>query len=100
MSDEPEHPTPTARSGYRYVFTSKHHGGGASGDSRWAITQDEEFSVFDTADQHAIADSDGRLYGVLRQGGGLADLGTWFQQVAEFPWRRKAPRGMATRSGR
>jgi hypothetical protein len=85
---DPIHPTVTRRSAYQYLFLGKHHGGGTKGDARWLeeLTADEEFSVFDDADWHEIADQDGRLYCVLRDGrGGLRDLGTWQQQIAEFP---------------
>src|SRR5260370_26733942 len=88
MNVDPEHPTLARRSGYRYVFLGKHHGGGSKSDSRWLpdITRDEEFSVFDHADVHNIADDRDYLYGVHRTGDGeLRDLGTWRQQVAEFP---------------
>lgn len=88
MPSDPIHPVKTRRSQYEYLFASKHHGGGTSDDARWQddVTRDEEFSVFDEADFHDISDSDGRLYGVLRsQDGVLRDLGTWQQQVAEFP---------------
>ncbi len=82
------HPDPTRKSGFRYLFTGKHHGGGTSDDACWspAITRGEEFSVFDAADFCDILDEDGRYYGVLRGvNGDLRDLGTWQQQVAEFP---------------
>jgi len=83
-----EHPHPTQRSGCRYLFTAKHHGGGPPDAAQWSsdLTEAEEFSVFDTADLHALADGRQWLYGVLPDGaGGLRDLGTWSQQVAEFP---------------
>jgi hypothetical protein len=81
------HGQPTRRSGYRYQFTPKHHGGDP-GAAQWlpALTLEEEFVVFDGADEHELSDEDGRLYGVLRDAEGrLRDLGTWQQQVAEFP---------------
>ena len=85
---DPLHPEPTRRSGYRYFFYSKHHGAASSSDARWleSVSQAEEFSVFDEADFHNIADARGWLYGVLRAAeDDLRDLGTWQQQVAEFP---------------
>jgi hypothetical protein len=88
MADDPIHPEPTRKSGYRYTFTGKHHGGGSPGDARWNpdLSKDQEFSVFDDADFFAIADKDGWMYGVLGAGNGeLLDLGTWQQQIAEFP---------------
>jgi hypothetical protein len=46
------HPVATRRSGYRYLFSDKHHGGGGKDDSQWSpdLNRDEEFSVFDAAD--------------------------------------------------
>jgi hypothetical protein len=42
--------------------------------------------VFDEAVFCDIFDDDGRFYGVLREADGeLRDLGTWQQQMAEFP---------------
>jgi hypothetical protein len=81
------HGQTTRRSGYRYQLTPKHHGGDP-GAAQWlpALGLEEEFGVFDTADQHELSDEEGRLYGVLRDAEGeLRDLGTWQQQVAEFP---------------
>jgi hypothetical protein len=85
---DPLHPVQTRKRHYSYQFTAKHHGGGKADDARWseAVSQDEEFSVFDEADYHDIIDDDGRFYGVLPSPDGiLRDLGTWQQQVAEFP---------------
>jgi hypothetical protein len=81
-----EHPTRTQRNGHRYLFTAKHHGG----DKRAAmwlpeISQETEFSIFDNADLHQIADSRVWIYGVLLDGNGkVQDIGTWSEQVAEF----------------
>jgi hypothetical protein len=88
MATDLIHPTQTRRSQYHYLFTSKHHGGGSAGDAQWApdVTQSEEFSVFDDADFHEIFDDRSWLYGGLRSPTGeLRDLGTWQQQIAEFP---------------
>ncbi|MGL4553174.1 MAG: hypothetical protein ACRC33_18570 [Gemmataceae bacterium] len=86
MPEERIHPETTRRGGYRYTFTAKHHGGGSSGDARWTLNDAEEFSVFDGADFHQVADDAGNLYGVLPgTDGSLRELGTWAQQVAEFP---------------
>ncbi len=87
MSD-PIHSEQTRKRCYRYQFTAKHHGAGKADDARWAedVTREEEFSVFDDADFHDISDEDGRFYGVLRgANGALRDIGTWQQQIAEFP---------------
>jgi hypothetical protein len=81
------HDQRTRRRGYQYQFTPKHHGGDV-GAAQWlpSLRLEEEFTVFDTADEHELSDGDGRLYGVLRNAEGeLRDLGTWQQQVAEFP---------------
>jgi hypothetical protein len=88
MTPDPVHPQPTRRSGHLYCFTSKHHGGGSASDARWApdLTHNEEFAVFDDADSLDLSDDGGRLYGLLSLGGGkLRLLGTWFQQISEFP---------------
>jgi hypothetical protein len=46
--------------------------------------------VFDDADYHEIAAEDGSLYGVRRTDDGkLRFLGTWEQQLAEFPSARE-----------
>lgn len=87
MSD-PIHPERTRKRQYSYQFTAKHHGGGKPDDARWSeeVSRDEEFSVFDEADDQDIFDEGGRFYGVLRNAEGeLRDLGTWQQQLAEFP---------------
>jgi hypothetical protein len=81
-----EHAQPTHRSRYRYVFTAKHHGGGPKDAAQWSVSLDEEFCVFDRADLHELIDDRGWLYGVLPDGDGkLRELGTWKQQIAEFP---------------
>ncbi len=68
-------------------MTAKHHGGGSSSDACWAedITKAEEFQVFDDGVAFCIQDESGNVYGVLRHGDSLRELGTWQQQVAEFP---------------
>jgi hypothetical protein len=50
----------TRRSGFQYLFTTKHHGGDA-GASCWlpALSLAEEFVVFDDADGHGLADDEG-----------------------------------------
>jgi hypothetical protein len=87
------HPELTRRSQYSYMFTAKHHGGGSLHvDACWSpqVSRDEEFSVFDGADFHEITGADGSLYGVLRANEeGLRFLGTWNQQLAEFPFARE-----------
>jgi hypothetical protein len=85
------HDRTTDRSHYQYQFTPKHHGAGGDA-AQWlpSLTLQEEFAVFNSADQHELSDDVGRLYGVLPNGeDGLRDLGTWNQQVAEFPFARE-----------
>src|SRR5438067_1620202 len=85
------HAEVTGRSGYQYQFTPKHHGADP-GAAQWLpdLTLAEEFAVFNAADQHDLSDDDGRLYGVQPDDGdGLRYLGTWNQQVAEFPVARE-----------
>lgn len=88
---DPEHPEPTRRNRYRYLFSNKHHGAGSSSDARWQedLSGDEEFSIFDNADWFEIVDESGWLYGVLSEAGELRVLGTWNQQIAEFPLARE-----------
>ena len=81
------HPVTTARSGYQYQFTPKHHGADKNA-AQWlpAVTLDEEFAVFNTADVNNLADDDGNLYGVEKIGDDdLRVLGTRGEQVAKFP---------------
>ena len=88
----PVHPVPTRRSGYRYLFYAIHHGRGGPDDAQWlpTMSHDEEFGVFDMADFHDLSDEGGRLYGVRRGPlGEILALGTWGQQVAEFPFARE-----------
>lgn len=84
------HPTPTQRSGYQYLFTAKHHGADRNA-AQWLpeLSLEEEFAVFNRADQFEIADDDGWLFGVQPEGSGLRELGTWSQQVAAFPYARE-----------
>jgi len=83
------HTQPTRRSGYQYQFTPKHHGADAeAAQGLPGLSLDEEFAVFDSADGNDLSDESGWLYGVERDGEGLRDLGTWAQQMAEFPSAR------------
>jgi hypothetical protein len=84
------HGRETTRSGYRYQFTPKHHGQHPSA-AQWlpALTLDEEFAIFDTADEHELSDEEGNLYGGQREGDSLRYIGTWHEQVAEFPFARE-----------
>jgi hypothetical protein len=51
-----------------------------------SISLDEEFSVFDTADENLLSDDAGNLYGILQDGTeALRTVGMWNEQVAEFP---------------
>lgn len=92
------YPVSTARRGLVYVFTPKHHGGDTT-SSCWLtdLTFDEEFAIFDRADgvvvvdpklmdERQVADGNGNLYGYeTLPTGTLRELGTWHQQIAEFP---------------
>lgn len=87
-----DHPQPTRRHHYTYRFTQKHHGG--HGDSQWlpTLSEDDEFAVFDRADELELSDEGGNLYGALRGGEeSLRTLGTYQQQIAKF-WNQ--PEGM------
>jgi hypothetical protein len=59
----------TTRREYQYQFTPKHHGANASA-AQWLpeLSLDEEFDIFDAADEHDLSDDDGRLYGVQGEG--------------------------------
>lgn len=80
------HPVSSTPSGYGYEFTPKHHGADPKA-AQWlpALTLDEEFSVFDMADQHNFVASCGTLYGLLTAGGVVRTIGVWGEQLAEFP---------------
>jgi hypothetical protein len=84
----------TRRSGYQYQFIPKHHGGpGASANvAQWltSISLDEEFAIFNAADEHELSDKDGNLYGVERDGPDrLRNIGVWKEQIAKFPVARE-----------
>jgi hypothetical protein len=60
------------------------------------LTLDEEFAIFDRADgivlqppavdNCQVADANGNLYGYEKlMNGSLREIGTWHQQMAEFP---------------
>jgi hypothetical protein len=81
-----EHSATTQRSGYRYMFLAKHHGGDVNA-AMWlpSISREMEFSIFDQSDLHEIVDERGWIYGVLLdEEGDLREIGTWDEQVAEF----------------
>jgi hypothetical protein len=87
VADVRLHPTQTT-SGRRYQFTPKHHGYGGDDASRWleALSLDDEFAIFHTADAMNIADTAGNLFGAMREGqNSLRRLGTFNQQIAKFP---------------
>ena len=67
----------TGRNHYRYLFTPKHHGADESA-AQWlpSMSLEEEFAIFNGADQNELFDADGRLYGVQPEGGdGLRHIG-------------------------
>jgi len=81
-----EHPQPTRRHGYRYLFTSKHHEG--HGDAQWvaSLSEADEFAVFDGADEMELSDENGNLFGALSEGDdSLRTLGIFAEQIAMFP---------------
>ena len=75
------------------MFYDKHHGRGAPDAARWLpiLSRDDEFAVFDVADREDLSDERGWLYVDAARGtrqGHIPDLGTWSQQIAEFPLAR------------
>jgi len=91
------HHVSTGRRGLVYVFTPKHHGASLN-SACWltALTLEEEFAFFDRADgvivqptvldNRQVADANGNLYGYESlPNGSLREIGTWYQQLAEFP---------------
>lgn len=84
---EHEYPQTTQRSRFRYLFTYKHHGGNKSA-AQWCtdLSEDDEFAVFDGADEMEISDEKGNLYGALSDGEeSLRLLGNLREQIAKFP---------------
>jgi hypothetical protein len=84
-----EHPQPTRRHRYRYLFTQKHHGG--HGEAQWlaTLTEDDEFAVFDGADEMELADKAGNLYGAVPHAvNSLQPLGYYGEQIAKF-WHQE-----------
>lgn len=76
---------------YRYQFTPKHHGADKKA-AQWlpSLSLEEEFAVFNSADEHELSDDEGWLYGVERiEEDELRSLGTLNQQVAAFPFARE-----------
>ena len=84
------YPEPTRLNKYRYFFYEKHHRNGPSEDAQWLgqpeLSRDNEFQVFDDADFHNIADTNGNLFCVRRKiDESVPTLGTRGEQVAQFP---------------
>jgi hypothetical protein len=88
----PIHPVRTRKRGFRYLFYEKHHGRGATDAAQWlaSLNRDDEFAIFDVADHDDLFDERGWLYGIRPRlpSGHIPDLGTWGQQIAEFPLAR------------
>lgn len=88
------HPVPTKKSKYRYFFYVKHHAAEDHENSQWAnVTPEEEFSIFDSADENDIfveTGSDRNYFGILVNLNSLRvqTIGTKGQQVAKFPHSR------------
>jgi hypothetical protein len=84
------HPVPTRRNNHRYFFYDKHHGRGGPEAAQWTpdLSEDEEFGIFDQADDLDLSDGHGNLYGI-RLGPEperrVLALGTLRQQIAKFP---------------
>jgi hypothetical protein len=81
------HPVPTGRNGFHYFFYDKHHGRGGPEAARWALdlSENEEFGIFDQADDLELSDDRGSLYGIrLGPEGQVIALGTLRQQIAKF----------------
>jgi len=77
-----EHPEPTRKHQYRYLFTAKHHGG-VKAAAQWILNEPDEFAVFAGADEWEFLDDDGNLYGVFQDGAGsLRFLGTYQERSA------------------
>src|SRR5689334_20035219 len=80
---------PTRTSGFRYLFTSKHHGRPhSSDDAQWHsdLTLQAEFDIFELADTYAIYDEGGHLFGLWRAADlTYRELGARKEQVAIFP---------------
>ncbi len=86
----PEHAVRTRNRELRYLFHTKHHvPGRPRGEvAQWRIevTREQEFGVFDLADDRDTFDPEENLYGVaLDDEGEVLELGTDGQQVAFFP---------------
>jgi hypothetical protein len=81
------HPVPTWRSGHHYFYYDKHHGWAGPDAARWALdlSENEEFGIFEQADDLELSDDGGSLYGIRlvpeRQ---VIALGTLRQQIAKF----------------
>lgn len=91
----------TARRQLGYIFTPKHHGADRK-SACWltVLTLAEEFAIFNRADgivveppgdNRQVADTEGNIYGYERLPDGatskLREIGTWYQQLAEFPFQ-------------
>ena len=90
--DCPEHKKRTRRRELRYCFSAKHHGRDSTDASQWAddLSRDEEFTIFEEADEHDLSDPNGHLYGLRRSpDGAILDLGTSEEQIAKFPRARE-----------
>ncbi len=84
---EREHLQRTRKHQYRYLFTAKHHGGEKNA-AQWhpELSPDDEFAVFDGADEMELSDEGGNLFGALSDGQeSLRFLGTFREQIAKFP---------------
>ena len=86
----PEHVETTERSRRRYFFYDKHHQADRLDEAQWhqSLTPDDEFAIFDRADQLALYDEIGNLYGIHRVDHDpitIQVLGSNGEQFAQFP---------------
>jgi hypothetical protein len=86
----PVHPSPTTRRRLCYFFHPKHHNPANKTEAQWLpvarLSHQQEFDIFDRADDSQIEDHDGNLYGVRPN---MEVLGTYGQRVARF-WKEES----------
>lgn len=88
----PVHPVRTNRRGLSYKFTCKHHKKGESNDAQWldGLSREDEFQVFNRADEKDISNDNGDLFGMhLDTYGTVLPLGSRKEKIAKFPFARE-----------
>ncbi len=86
------HPVLTDRRGLSYQFTEKHHKPGKSNDAQWldGLSREDEFQVFNRADEKDISNDKGDLFGMrLDTNGTFLILGSRKEIIAKFPFARE-----------